>query len=110
MRGEARPGAYSGSRPDCRLAATPRARRCARSAGSRSKLPWNWLPRAGGLGIALFLALFALDSFEGQQSHGERASALMMHLLPNFACPGLVAVAWKRPWVGAVGSGTLALG
>jgi hypothetical protein len=78
--------------------------------GSRTKLLWDWLPRAGGIGIALFLALFAFDAFEGQESLGERAIALTMHLLPNFACLGLVAVAWKRPWVGAVGFGTLALG
>ncbi|MFM7299370.1 MAG: hypothetical protein ACKO4Q_19370 [Planctomycetota bacterium] len=69
----------------------------------------RWLPRVGGIAFALFLALFAFDVFEGEATPMERAIGLGIHLLPNFALLALVAVAWKRPWVGALGFGVLAL-
>lgn len=75
----------------------------------RSRTVLRWLPRVGGIAFALFLALFALDVFEGEASPTERALELGVHLLPNFALLALVAVAWKRPWVGALGFGVLAL-
>lgn len=75
----------------------------------RASIVLRWLPRVGGIAFALFLALFALDVFEGEASAGERALALGMHLLPNLACLALVAAAWKRPWIGALGFAVLAL-
>jgi hypothetical protein len=75
----------------------------------RTRLLMLWSPRVGGIALALFLALFALDVFEGEASAAERALALSLHLIPNFACLALVAAAWKRPWIGALGFGVLAL-
>lgn len=103
-------GPVSDSKPDSCPAGPASTRRYSRSVMSRTSAILLWLPRVGGIAIALFLGLFAFDAFEGHAGFGERALALTMHLLPNFACLGLVAVAWKRPWVGALGFGTLALG
>ena len=103
-------GPVSWSKPDCGPAGPTSTRRYARSVVSRTSPVLLWLPRLGGIAIAPFLGLFAFDAFEGHAGFGERAVALTMHLLPNFACLGLVAVAWKRPWVGALGFGTLAVG
>ncbi len=76
---------------------------------TRASTVLRWLPRLGGIAFALFLALFAFDVFEGEASVGERALALGIHLLPNFACLALVAAAWKRPWIGSLGFAVLAL-
>jgi hypothetical protein len=67
-----------------------------------------WGPRVLGLGLAAFLALFALDAF----ASGLRAAALpnfAIHLLPALIVGLLVAAGWRYPWVGAVGFGGLAV-
>ena len=55
-----------------------------------------WTPRVLAILFALFLAMFALDAI------GESAVAFAMHLLPALLVLGVVALAWKREWLGAV--------
>ena len=60
-----------------------------------------WVPRALALALALFLAIFALDVFEGGASAGEVAAALFMHLIPSLLILAVLAVAWRRERAGA---------
>jgi hypothetical protein len=55
-----------------------------------------WAPRLGGLAIATFLALFALDAVNA------------IHLVPSLLVLAIVAVGWKFEWVGAIGFTALA--
>jgi hypothetical protein len=62
----------------------------------------RWGPRALGIAVALFLAAFALDVFGEGRGALQTALALLVHLVPSLLVLGAVAVAWRRPWVGAV--------
>ena len=64
----------------------------------------HWLPRIAGILMALFLALFALDSLR------EPLPQLVMHLLPALLVVAIVAVAWKHPMVGAAAFAVCAIG
>jgi hypothetical protein len=58
-----------------------------------------WAPRIAGLGVALFLAVFALDAFDGR---GFAAlPAFLIHLAPSLFVLAAVAVAWRFPLAGA---------
>lgn len=69
----------------------------------------RWAPRVLAIAFTLFISLFALDAFEGQVGFREKAIALLMHLLPTFACVLTIALAWRREWVGTVLFGGLAV-
>ncbi len=62
----------------------------------------RWAPRALATAFILFISLFALDAFEGQQSFGEKALSLFMHLIPTWTCLLVVALSWKREWLGSL--------
>lgn len=61
-----------------------------------------WSPRMLGIAYALFLSIFALDVF--QEVHGIRdlLVGLTVHLIPSFIIVGIVVIAWKWEWLGAV--------
>jgi hypothetical protein len=61
-----------------------------------------WSPRALGVAVACFLALFALDVFAEGRGRLATAGAFVLHLAPTFLLLLTVALAWRRPWVGAV--------
>lgn len=62
-----------------------------------------WAPRILGIGFTLFLAVFALDAFDGNGGVGVRLLDFSMHLLPAFVLAAVVAVAWRRErWGGAL--------
>ena len=68
-----------------------------------------WLPRLVGIGLCLFLAAFALDAFSDPASPGTVLLNFAIHLLPAFILATAVAVAWRRPWLGAVAFLSLAV-
>lgn len=68
-----------------------------------------WTPRTLGLVFAAFLSLFALDVFSEAYSFGEMAAALLIHLIPTLLVVFVLAIAWRRDWVGTVVFTTLAL-
>ena len=70
----------------------------------------RWLPRVLGLLAALYLAVFALDAFGEGQPAGQALAGFALHLLPAVALLALVALAWRRAWVGALGFLALAAG
>ena len=61
-----------------------------------------WSPRILGIGFALFLSMFALDVFgEGRDFWGT-VVALLIHLVPVYIVAIILAVAWRREWIGAI--------
>lgn len=62
-----------------------------------------WIPRLLGLLFALFISLFALDVFNEGYEFLETLLALLMHLIPTFLILALLAAAWRREWIGAIG-------
>jgi len=71
------------------------------------RLVW-WGPRISGMLIAGFLSLFALDAFNGR-SFLEALPAFAIHLIPSLLVLGVVAIAWRFEWIGAIGFVTLAV-
>ena len=67
-----------------------------------------WAPRVAGIAMSLFLALFALDAFNGK-SFARALPEFGAHLAPALLVLGVVALAWRYPLRGAVGFGLLAL-
>jgi hypothetical protein len=60
----------------------------------------RWAPRVCGLLMAAFLALFALDAFNGQ-SFAAGLLGFAIHLVPTYIVLAIVAVAWRTEWFGA---------
>ena len=68
-----------------------------------------WMARLAGISISLFLALFALDAFDGGPV-AETLPAFVIHLWPAALCGVVVALGWRRWWAGALGFAALAAG
>jgi hypothetical protein len=60
-----------------------------------------WAPRILGIAVTLFLAVFALDAFDGR-SLAETLPAFAIHLVPAGVVGVVVAIAWRVPWFGTV--------
>ncbi len=67
-----------------------------------------WAPRIAGVAVTLFVAMFALDAFDGGPL-SETLPAFLIHLIPAAIVGVVVAAAWRHPWVGAAGFGALAV-
>ena len=67
-----------------------------------------WAPRLAGIGVALFLAVFALDAFDGRPLL-DVIPGFAIHLAPSFLVLAVVAVAWRFPMVGAAACLALAV-
>ena len=61
-----------------------------------------WAPRILTIFFALFLSIFALDVFGTGYSIGETILALLIHLIPTYIVLLVLAVAWRREWLGTV--------
>lgn len=59
--------------------------------------------------FASFVSLFFLDAFAEQRTLTQILAALLIHPIPAFAILILTALAWRRPWIGAVGHAALAV-
>ena len=70
--------------------------------GSRGGRILLWIPRVLGILVALFLAVFALDVFGEGRPLGETLIAFLIHVIPSLLLLAVVALAWRREWVGAV--------
>jgi hypothetical protein len=68
-----------------------------------------WSPRALCVLLAVFLSLFALDVFDEHLGFWKTILALVMHLIPTWIVLGVLMVAWRWEWVGAVLFNILAL-
>lgn len=61
-----------------------------------------WTPRILTIAFILFLGLFALDVFEGEESLIKKLGGFIIHLIPNFVLILILIVAWKHEWVGTI--------
>jgi hypothetical protein len=68
----------------------------------------TWVPRVLGVGMALFLSIFALDAF-GEGGILQNVAGFLIHLIPSFIVLAVVMAAWRRELVGATGFIALAL-
>ena len=79
---------------------------------SKSRLLQNWLlwaPRILAILSALFLGVFALDVFSEARSILDTVTQLLLHLIPTLMVLGILAVAWRREWFGAIAFSGFAL-
>jgi hypothetical protein len=67
-----------------------------------------WTPRLGGLAMAAFLAVFALDALN-RPSFAQILPAAAIHLLPSLLVLAIVVVGWRFEWAGAIGFIALAV-
>ena len=68
-----------------------------------------WAPRALGIAFALFISVFALDVFGENLPLSKLLIALALHLIPTGMIVVVLALAWKREWLGFVGFVALGL-
>lgn len=68
-----------------------------------------WAPRALGIAFALFISIFALDVFGENFPLAKLLIALAVHLIPTGIIFLVLALAWKREWLGFVGFVALGL-
>ena len=61
-----------------------------------------WSPRILGIAVSLFLGLFALDAFERGKPVAVVLTDFAMHLVPAAVVLAIVALSWRRPWIGGV--------
>jgi len=59
-----------------------------------------WTPRVAGILIILFISLFSLDVFGEGTGFWQTLGALFMHLLPSIGLTIVLAIAWRREWLG----------
>jgi hypothetical protein len=77
--------------------------RFAKSGGRKpSQQLLYWAPRALCIVIAVFISMFALDVFGEGKGFWETTLALLMHLIPTYVILILLAVSWRREWIGGV--------
>ena len=68
-----------------------------------------WAPRVGGIVMAGFLAVFALDAFASGPA-SERVPELGRHLVPALTVAACVMLAWRFERLGATALLLIALG
>ena len=61
-----------------------------------------WTPRILCLLFAGFISLFALDVFEENRGFWNTTLALLAHLIPTAILLIILAVSWRREWVGSL--------
>jgi len=69
---------------------------------------WLWAPRLLALAVSLFLGVFSLDVFSDGRSFFEALPDFLMHLVPAAIVIAIVALAWRREWIGGVAFTALA--
>lgn len=62
----------------------------------------TWFPRVLAIVFALFISVFALDSFEGHASFLEKLGHLLVHLIPTALVVGAMIVAWRYRIIGGL--------
>jgi hypothetical protein len=68
-----------------------------------------WSPRVLGIGVCVFLSLFALDALGPGKSVAQAAIDFLVHVAPMMVLLGVVALSWRWEWVGGCVFTVLAL-
>ena len=61
-----------------------------------------WSPRVLCIAFAIFVSLFALDVFKEGLGVAKTILALTIHLIPTAIIAAVLAVSWRREWVGGI--------
>jgi hypothetical protein len=61
-----------------------------------------WTPRILSILYAVFISMFALDVFGGDDGFWETTLALLIHLIPVYGIIITLIIAWRWEWVGTV--------
>ena len=61
-----------------------------------------WSPRILGILVGFFLSLFAWDAFETGKPLARALTDFAIHLAPAAVVLAIVALSWRRPWIGGV--------
>lgn len=61
-----------------------------------------WSARILGIAVCVFLGAFALDAWEPGKPVARTAADFLVHLLPSAILLTIVAMSWRRPWIGGV--------
>jgi hypothetical protein len=61
-----------------------------------------WTPRILCLLFAAFISIFAADVFGQGYGFWQTVLALLMHLIPTWIVLIVLAISWRREWVGGV--------
>ena len=67
-----------------------------------------WAPRLLTIAFLAFLSLFALDVFGTGRGFWWTLQAFLVHMIPMFVLAGVLALAWRWEWVGALVFGVAA--
>lgn len=68
-----------------------------------------WAPRVLTILFALFLSVFALDSFSGTNGIVETVTALAIHFVPTLLVLLILPLAWRWEWIGVTAFAALAV-
>ncbi len=63
---------------------------------------FHWAPRVLCILAILFISLFALDAFAGEQTIWQQIVAFLIHLIPSFILVALLILAWKWEYIGGI--------
>ncbi len=69
-----------------------------------------WTPRVLAILFTLFIMMFSLDVFDGTSSIVEQLIGLFMHNLPAFGIILIIALSWKKDYIGIIGFAVIAIG
>jgi hypothetical protein len=61
-----------------------------------------WIPRVLGIGLALFLSVFALDAFGPDKTFVQSLPGFVVHLTPALIVLALVLLSWRWELVGGI--------
>jgi hypothetical protein len=62
----------------------------------------RWSPRILGIGVSLFIGLFALDAFNQGKPFVRALPDFIVHLIPALVLLALVSVPFRHEWIGGV--------
>jgi hypothetical protein len=69
---------------------------------TRKRLLLLWSPRILGIAASFFLGLFALDAFDPGTPLARALPDFAIHLVPAAVLLAIVALSWRRAWIGGV--------
>jgi len=61
-----------------------------------------WIPRVFTILAIIFMMMFSLDVFEGDESLGNKILGFLKHNIPVFILIVILVIAWKRELIGGV--------
>lgn len=62
----------------------------------------KWIPRIVSILMALFVSVFALDSFSPEVSFWKSLPGFLIQLIPAFLIILILILSWKREWIGGI--------